>query len=207
MLWKPMWNKFIVFVLLLCSPALNAQVKFDGGVFAGGSITQVDGDNAQGFNKLGLSVGAFVQVNPSEKFGVRLEMGYIGKGSRRPANPDNNDFQTWGYNFRYINVPVLADFSFEKFDIIVGPYMGYLISDSQMFNNETFDIVNPEMSKTDFGGVVGAEMDFGDNIFFASRYSMSLIPIRPSPDSGNQVRWYDGGMSNIAVEVLVGYKF
>lgn len=207
MLLRLMWNRLLIIFLLLNASLVSAQLTFSGGIKAGLAATQVHGDNAQGFNKAGLSAGAFVQVNTSEKFGVRMELGYIGKGSRRPANPDNNDFETWGYNFRYIHVPVMCDINVGRFNVIGGIYGGYLISSSQVYNGNTFDIVNPEMSNIDLGGLIGAKMDLGDHIFFESRYSMSFIPIRPSPDSGNQVKWYDGGMTNIVLEIGMGYKF
>lgn len=202
-----MWNKLLIILFLFNASLLSAQLTFSGGLKAGLAVTQVDGDNAQGFNKAGLTAGAFVQVNTSEKFGIRLELGYIGKGSRRPGNPDNGDFETWGYNFRYINVPVLCEINAGKFDVHAGFYSAYLMSSSQMYNGNTFDIVNPEMKDLDFGGLIGAKMSFGDHVFFETRFSRSLIPIRPSPDSSNQVRWYDGGMSNIALELCFGSTF
>ncbi len=68
----------------LCAQAL----RFDGGPVAGINASQVQGDDYTGFNKLGLSGGAFIDVrNPDNYWGIRLEMHYAEKGSRRGRRP------------------------------------------------------------------------------------------------------------------------
>ena len=47
---------------------------------AGINASQVQGDDYTGFNKLGLSGGAFIDIrNPDNYWGIRLEMHYAEK--------------------------------------------------------------------------------------------------------------------------------
>ena len=199
--------RLLALICCLClGGALQAQQVFDAGVYGGIITSQVDGDNAQGFNKIGFTGGGFVRANLSERLAVRMEMGYAGKGSRRPSDPDNGDFSSWGYTFHYVDVPILVEYTLLNGMMIdAGPYVGYLISSQGLFDGAEYDIVNPSMENIDVGiaGGIGYELDGG--LFFMSRYSMSVIPIRNSPDPGNLTTVWDGGMANIAIHFTVGY--
>lgn len=192
---------------MLLSISAIGQARFDAGLFAGLNITQVDGDAAQGFNKAGLNAGAFVRMNTNGPVSLTLGMGYSGKGSRRPANPDNNDYNTWGYKFQYIDVPLVAEYRNNNVLFQAGLFGALLLNGEQEFNSNFFAIENPEMRKYDVGGIVGVSYFINDNLFTQVRYQNSLIQIRPSPGSASQTTFYDGGMQNIVLQFSIGYQF
>lgn len=197
----------IVFSLAFLSLGIQAQV-FDAGLFAGFLATQVNGDAVSGFDKAGLAGGGFVKAQLSDRIALRLEIGYAGKGSRKPAYPDANDFSTWGYTFHYMDVPVMLEYDLPTGAFFYsGPYTGVLISGSQYQDGVEYEIANPPMKSYDLGFTTGAGYELESGLFGMVRYSMSLLPIRPSPDPGNQTRFYDGGMSNICVHFTLGYNF
>lgn len=202
-----MTNYFLILVSLFLSTACLSQARFNAGVVAGLNATQVDGDAAGGFNKAGLNASAFVRVNLDSPISVTLGIGYSGKGSRRPANPDNNDFNTWGYKFRYIDIPVVAEYRNNDVFFQAGLFGAVLLQAEQEFNSNFFAIENPEMRDYDFGGIVGIGYFINEKLFVQARYQNSLIEIRPSPNRGSQTTLYDGGMQNIVLQLSVGYQF
>lgn len=203
-----MTYRFLVFVFLSAVGIQSAfsQTQFSSGLLAGFSATQVDGDGVSGFNKAGLTGGAFVQFGLSNQLSGRIEMTYVGKGSRKPADPDNGDFSSWGYTFHYIDVPLLVEYELDNFRLQGGPYASVLISGSQFQDGASYDVVNPEMRPYDFGVAIGASYDLGETLFLQARYTNSVVAIRPPPDPGNQTRWFDGGMSNIVIQFTVGLR-
>ena len=95
--------------LLVCASGAAQALRFDGGPVAGINATQVQGDDYTGFNKLGLSGGAFIDVrNPDNFWGIRLEMHYAEKGSRRGGDPEVGT-TTIELRMNYIDIPVLLD--------------------------------------------------------------------------------------------------
>ncbi len=200
-------KSFLILVSLLISFTGLSQARFNAGVVAGLNATQVDGDAAGGFNKAGLNASAFVKVNLDSPISVTLGIGYSGKGSRRPANPDNNDFNTWGYKFRYIDIPVVAEYRNNDVFFQAGLFGAVLLQAEQEFNSVYLAVENPEMRDYDFGGIVGAGYFINENLFVQARYQNSLIEIRPSPGNSTQTRIWDGGMQNIVVQLSVGYQF
>ena len=199
--------RLLALICCLClGGALQAQQVFDAGVYGGIITSQVNGDNAKGFNKIGFTGGGFVRANLFEGLGVRMEIGYAGKGSRRPSDPDNGDYSSWGYTFHYVDVPILIEFTMSSSLMIdMGPYVGYLISSQGLFDGAEYDIVNPPMENIDAGIAGGIGYEFSSGLFFMSRYSMSVIPIRNFPDPGNLTTYWDGRMANIAIHFTLGY--
>jgi hypothetical protein len=84
----------IVFILVfsISGTLLNAQQRFNAGIKAGVSTTQVSGDTYSGYNKAGLVGGAFVRGIMNEKWTGQFEIMYIQKGSRHNGNPDKGDY-------------------------------------------------------------------------------------------------------------------
>ncbi|MFM1931432.1 MAG: outer membrane protein beta-barrel domain, partial [Bacteroidota bacterium] len=160
-----------------------------------------------GFNKAGLSAAAFVRIDKGGPSAFQLEMGYVGKGSFKPADQENGDFDTWGFRFRYIQVPLLYVHSFTSFDLFAGPYGGYLISSRYQYNGNDLPIGNPEMQPFEIGGMFGAGMSIGDHLGVTARYSQSVLPIRQSPQTSFANAVIREKMVNIVAEVLLSYRF
>jgi hypothetical protein len=195
----------ILFSIVACTHA-SAQSEFEAGFLAGFAATQVDGDGVSGFNKIGATGGFFVTASFSDRLAGRMELTYVGKGSRKPADPDNGDFSTWGYTFHYIEVPLVLEYHLDAFYLHGGVYGGVLVNGSQFQDGASYDVVNPEMRPYDFGVAAGAGYDITEKFFAQARFTSSVIPIRQPPDPGNQTRWYDGGMSNIVVQFSLGLR-
>lgn len=200
------YRHILIALLVFAFADVQAQSEFEAGFLAGFAATQVDGDGVSGFNKIGATGGFFVTMSLSEKLSGRMELTYVGKGSRKPADPDNGDFSTWGYTFHYIDVPLMLEYHLDAFYLHGGVYGGVLINGTQFQDGASYDVVNPEMRPYDFGVVGGAGYDITESLFAQARFTTSVIPIRQPPDPGNQTRWFDGGMSNIVVQFSLGLR-
>ena len=197
--------------LLLCLALFSAthawsQAKFRAGLTAGLATTQVHGDAISGFNKLGFSGGLLVDISGNGRFSGGFEMIYLQKGSRKPANPDNGDFTTWGYTFHYIDVPVLLTYHFDAFYVQAGIYGGFLIAGESVFDGSPFEIINPEMRRYDLGVAAGVGIDITEQWAANLRYSNSVVPIRKAPDGASITRFYDAGMLNIVAQLALVYR-
>ena len=119
--------KKIALLILICIPFAGLTQKFNGGVLAGGLVSQVDGDTWVGYHKFGFLAGAFVRLEISPRSSFQMEMEYIQKGSRH--NVDSNNFSDQPYLLRlhYLEIPVLYQFSFGKrFSVEAGPALSLI---------------------------------------------------------------------------------
>ncbi len=200
-------SSLIVFFLFVygLSGAL-AQSDFSAGLLAGFAATQVNGDAISGFHKIGLNGGAYVQFGLGEKLDGRIEIAYIGKGSRRLVNQDSADRRRWGYTLDYLEVPLLINYSLHKVCLQGGLYGSVLLSGSYFEDGADFPIPNPQMRPFDIGLVAGASYDLTERFFLSGRLTTSAISIRPPPDPGNQTYAFDGGMSNIVIQFMLGLR-
>ena len=106
MIVKLLQMKQILFLILLFSPFFGLPQRFNGGLLAGGLVSQVDGDQDGGYHKFGYLGGAFVSLKISNHSSFQLEMEYIQKGARRNSDSLTNTgaFLT---RLHYFEVPLL----------------------------------------------------------------------------------------------------
>ena len=72
----------IFLYILLCVVSINIHAQnFGGGLILGLSTSQVSGDHLGGFNKAGLLVGGFVNLQLSNTLKGQMEMTFIQKGA------------------------------------------------------------------------------------------------------------------------------
>lgn len=102
----------LLFVALATSTQMYAQFKaeeqrFRGGLVGGFNASQIDGDEAAGFNKLGLNVGVKGGIVFHPNWELGLEILFSQKGSRSTSKDIVNNLQI---NLNYAEVPVLIQF-------------------------------------------------------------------------------------------------
>jgi hypothetical protein len=134
--------RFLLFSLLLFSflPSASAQ-RFIGGIAAGINLTQVDGDEVFGYNKVGFNGGPYVKLmlDQKQRFSVTMELLYTQKGAQlkypwpagiRIARGDTafidlrypEEDTKFFYNLRtdYLEIPLLVHFEDPKSKIGIG---------------------------------------------------------------------------------------
>ncbi len=189
--------------------AVSAQKAFKGGIVAGPVVTQVSGDGLGGWDKLGLSAGAWVNMPLSDKAGIGISMKYINKGSKTKI--DTVTYNTFGYYLNYIDIPVLFTYNTAirkmKITASVGPYVGVLLNQKIKANKASYDLSQVPFKSYDFGGQAGVAFWGGENFFIEFALNTSMIPTRDNPAVTNKYSYYEQGNYNQTLQLNFGWRF
>ena len=202
-----MKNLAFLFLFFSLSLDMSAQLQFDGGVKLGAITSQVAGDTYAGYNKLGITGGAFVEAIFSEKNSAQLEILYAQKGSRNKPNTKNGDFSYYRLVLNYIEIPVSYIYHRDRLDFEGGLYYGILLNSSQDTGSGEMDVVPPYL-KYDFGGQLGVGYDLmEDKLAFVIVGSSSILPTRKAPTNPNPGLAFISGGFNAAISFSLEYSF
>jgi len=170
---------FGIFFTLFLSYSLSAQ-KFNGGIMAGMTASQVDGDTYGGYHKAGFLAGAFVNRKINDNFSWQLEMKFIQKGSHHA--PDSIDFNDRDYrlHFNYAEVPLSLNYHYKKkFIINLGVSMGYLINYKEESDGyRLYEEGNRYFYSYELSYNFGITYKLTKKLLFNLSHSYSIIPIR-----------------------------
>lgn len=206
-----------VIILFLFIPLLTfaqgedrtSKRNFKGGVVFGGVTSQISGDGLGGWDKFGITAGAWVNVPFSERVSATMSMKYINKGSRTKI--DTITFNTFGYYLNYIEVPLWFSYAPSKKEpdrlvVNFGPYAGYLFNQKIIANGFDYD-VNPRFESIDVG------LEFGVSFWITPKFSVnfmtssSVLPTRPNPSQVNPLSYYEKGNYNQTLQLLLAKGF
>jgi hypothetical protein len=197
-------TRFLFLAFLLLSMTSSAQQAFKAGVSFGMTTSQISGDGLGGWDKFGITGGAFVSAPLSSKNGFRIGINYADKGSR--TKRDTLNFNTFTYRLRYVEVPVQYSFQNGPFTFLSGLYYGRLIRQDILANSLTYEVI-PAFRNFDVGLALGATLQMGDHFFIEGKFSTSIIPTRPSPNFANPNSYYEKGNYNQVLYFLIGRNF
>ena len=190
-------------LFFLSGSFLLAQ-NFHAGLIAGLSTTQVAGDQLSGFNKAGIIAGGFVNGALGEKTGLQMEIIFIQKGSRKPPDPDNNEYYVM--RLSYIEVPLLFKWqAAQKFNIELGPSFGTLVFSEEEREWGVYEPIIP-FKKFDLSGNIGLSYSLTEKLTINSRLTNSMIPIRNLLD-GYSFAFFDRGQYNTVLAFTLHYQF
>ena len=168
------------FAILLCCGFLSISIhaqNFGGGLIIGLSTSQVSGDNLGGFNKAGLLIGGFIDLQISNRLRGQMEMTFIQKGSN---NPNMNENSYSDISLSYVEIPLLIKYQQSRTIAIEGGIeTAFLISASvndihgQMPSNS-----KRKFNTTDIGIFIGLHYFINTRLILNSRISNSILPIR-----------------------------
>jgi hypothetical protein len=197
-------TRFLFLAFLLLSMTSSAQQAFKAGVSFGMTTSQISGDGLGGWDKFGITGGAFVSAPLSSKNGFRIGINYADKGSR--TKRDTLNFNTFAYRLRYVEIPVQYSFQNGPFTFLSGLYYGRLIRQDILANSLTYEVI-PAFRNFDVGLALGATLQMGDHFFIEGKFSTSIIPTRPSPNFANPNSYYEKGNYNQVLYFLIGRNF
>lgn len=172
--------------ILLGAGNSHAQ-KIKAAVMAGTNISQVDGDEVYGFNRLGWNYGVAAMAPLGGNFYLALETNFNQKGAYQKKQYEQFDgdslVRTGEYDLRlnYVQVPVMIQYN-DKDIITAGLGMAY----SRLVDTEEIEhsgIAEPyinerEFNKDDILGFVDLQFRVYRRFYFNFRYSYSFKPIR-----------------------------
>lgn len=199
------------FVLWPGSAGLFAQ-QFDAGILAGGLISQVDGDNWAGYSKLGYLGGGFVSLELSPHSSLQMEMEYIQKGSRKPANIDSGDYMTYLLRLHYLEIPLLYQYTFlKRFSVEAGPAMDVLLGYSEQGDGNEVPNKYP-FRRVTLTGIIGASGYITRHLKATFRWNYSLLSLRQPQAPGDRGKtwrkiFFEVGQFNNVLSLSLSWQF
>lgn len=201
---------FILFCLLLSVSNVSSQNRFQGGIVAGLSATQVHGDTYSGFNKAGLYAGGIVKRNLSETWIAQLELVYIQKGSRKNPDPSNGDYVLYLLRVNYVEAPLLIKCNYKKFSFEIGASYGVLINSHEENQFGTVNNLIP-LQRSDISFLYGGNINLNEHLTVNIRNSNSIFPIRkfdtPIYYQRRLSNMFNKGMYNTVMLIALQYQF
>lgn len=187
---KKYFLPLLVLLTLLFANSGYSQ-RFLGALSAGINLTQVDGDEVYGFNKIGFNGGPSIIVpfGKDGKWSVTMEILFSMQGSYQKTHvpdtviPDSSKPASYfGYklNLNYIQVPLLVHFTDKK--IIaggVGFAYGQLVGVAEWEDGlRTTTSLQGPYTLADFQVLADVRLRIWKRLWLNARYSYSLLPIR-----------------------------
>lgn len=180
-------------VLLTIASALTtasfAQGGFHVGVKAGANIFKVDGSAMKDEFKFGYNLGAFAELNFSDKVGIQPEVMWNQTNFRTAKN--FNEIYPGGSNdlegkLNYLSIPILLSYSPAKIiSFQAGPQFGILLNkDESLFENG-----KQAFKSGDFSMLGGVQLNLGA-LKLGGRYVVGLANIN---DIDDKDKWKNQG--------------
>jgi hypothetical protein len=193
------------FLLSLAVSSSAAAQEFEGGIMAGLCASQVAGDTYSGYDKAGIFAGGYVSLPVSSRADLRLELGYIQKGSRKNPVPDNGDYDSYLMRLGYIEMPFLFQYHIgSKLMTEVGPAISYLLHSGEKYNRQ--ETSYHPFKKQNLSIIAGISYPLTEKISAGLRTNDSLFSIRKDKVTGDVWRLWGFGQFNDVLVLTFGYK-
>lgn len=164
--------------LLVQTTAYGQRIKAMG--IAGGSLTQVEGDEIKGWSQFGFT-GGLGAIFPIKNWGINIETLFSQKGSFQKKQFNDEKTEEYRLRLNYFEVPLY--FSYTDKEVLsfgMGVYGAFLLNaeEHEHSNNQTPYIDTVAFNNTDFGFLVDARVRIWKRLHVNVRYSQSLSTIR-----------------------------
>lgn len=224
---KNKFTLFLVFLAVMFCVRANAQkniqegdIKVDrqikGELIGGGNLSQVDGDEVYGFNKLGLNAGFGGILPLGHRFSLSVEVLYDEKGSFRkypPTTVDSLQNPYYSLKLTYLKAPIMIHFEDRNtWTFGVGLSWGRLVGFKELEFNKPRQWERPDTitykTKNDFSIIADIRFRIWKHLKFNLQYSYSLAKIRSryyNPDPGKVDPWSRNQYNNVITVRLLYY--
>jgi len=143
-------------------------------------MSQLDGDDSAGFNKVGINAGLRGDVYFSEKMQVGMELTFSQRGSRSELGTGPNPASQLKIDLNYIQVPILVryndwyveDEEFYRVNAFAGFSYGRLISSKAQ--DSKFDGNTDLFQKNDVGFHIGVSYLFSNRFGVTVRFNRGV---------------------------------
>jgi hypothetical protein len=183
-------KRLIVLTVILCCSFMVRCQSFHGGLLAGFTATQVDGDSYGGYNKGGFQGGVFVNRSFGDIFMLQMEIKYIGKGARKPVTSD--DPAVYNLTLNYAEIPVLGALKVKQLGSVE-----FGLEPAYLFSAKGEDSGGPlpsdylvSFNKFDISTLIGLNIKVFPKLFLNLRYSYSIVSIRSGDSENGYYSWF-----------------
>jgi len=192
---------------------VDRQIK--GVLIAGMNLSQVDGDEVYGFNKIGLNAGFGGILPLGHKFSLSVEILYNEKGSYRKIPPESDSIKNLPYyslKLNYLTAPIMIHFQDrDTWTFGLGFSWGRLVGFKELEHNKVQEWSRPSItykSKNDFSVIADIRFRVWKHLKLNVQYSYSLAKIRTKyfdPDPGRVDPWSRNQYNNVITVRLLYY--
>jgi hypothetical protein len=172
-----------------------AQSPFNGGLVLGLNASQINGDNAAGFTKLGLKGGIQGVVNMKERWNLVLEFLFSQRGSVDESDYFGQDGIFTEIKLNYFEIPIYVEFLDWKVDDYYKMHFIAGFSYGLLRNASTEGILHqPEdLNEQDYSMLIGIDFFGSRHMGGGARFTYSMNNL------------YDNGNNNTQYDNLRGY--
>ncbi|MBK7175154.1 MAG: PorT family protein [Bacteroidales bacterium] len=179
--------------------------RFTGGITAGLTATQVDGDTYKGYNKAGLTVGGWVNISLSDHSAFHTGINYIQKGSRHNPDYDKGDLDKLIIRLGYVEMPLLYQYKLKSgFFLEAGTSIGVLLHSYAEFN--LLEQPNNPFRLMDVSFQAGIGYKLNDRWKAGIRSGNSMASIRKERVDGDRRRLFGYGQYNSVLAIELAYS-
>ncbi len=199
----------VVSVFLLFSSFVFSQ-SFHGGFRAGGTASEVSGDNLAGLDKFGIYGAVYTFYPITNDTYLKLEVMYIEKGSRAIPS-DKNQYYDYLFSLTYVEIPIYVskELSFIS-PALKNSFFNIGLSLSKLAKFK--ELENGVYNVNDIRSFKPLELNFityfdyniFKNLSINLGFSNSITPIRPHID--NQKTWKNKGQYNSVWSLGISYN-
>lgn len=199
-------------MLVLFVPAFSFSQSFGGGLLAGATISQVDGNGYRGYHQLGWTAGAFANwpvIN--DNLSLQMELKYSLFGSHSDIKEESWGMNHYNLRLHYAEVPLMLRYNLKQFTIAgksldfisleAGVSLDFLVK----YRDESSYSHNDNAPWRFFSATAnaGIHFDIAERWGFGFRTMNSFIPIRMK---GNTSGFFVGHYYNIALQAVLIYN-
>ena len=206
-------KRFLLIISILslfAAPVLSQS--FNGGLIAGATFCQVDGDSYGGFHQIGLTGGVYVNRPVSEHFALQMELKYTQMG----AHSDLREIEEFGFNpfnlrLHYAEIPLMLQYDFGHFTVN-GKSLDFLTLEAGLsldFRFRATEDVDGDYQVTtarwnffSMTGNAGMHFAFNEHWGLGVRMMYSVIPCRFNGDP----RWLLDHYYNRVIQATITYN-
>lgn len=205
--------RILLFVLAfsLASGFSFAQ-SFNGGLIAGATFCQVDGDSYAGYHQLGFTAGVYSNLPLSEHVSAQMELKYSLLG----AHSSHREVTDYGYNpfnlrLHYAEVPLMLRYDLGKFRVGGRPldFITVELGVSLDFRFRATEDVDADFQVTTYRwnffsmtGNAGVHFAFNEHWGMGARWLYSVVPCRFNPGP----RWFFDHYYNKVWQLTLTYN-
>lgn len=176
----------LILIFIFQKKEAHAQT-FEGGLVLGFNMSQLDGDDLVGWNRIGFNAGGRVAITPYEKWKFNLDILFSQKGSS--AAPD----QISSYDkvrLNYVEIPIQVNYmdwldenGFYRLHFLAGFSYSQLVGFQvlRVVEGDTTELEDYKKWNANFQ--IGATYFIKENIGINGQYALGLLSVDNDPDA------------------------
>ncbi len=172
-------KRIICFCILLSAFVVSGQAQnFKAGLTIGVTPSQVDGDYMGGYNKIGLTAGAYIKWDQTDKLFFQSDLLFTMKGSKQ-ASSKSVDFSRIELSTNYIDWVLSCGYKvMDRVSLKAGIVPSVLISSKQEYTGGGEVIGGLDFRRFNLLVTGGVGYELSEHFSVAAAYNYSIVSIR-----------------------------